>query len=439
MQQEEILSTINKIWPNINGQVTGYFSSSIFNKVRDNPTNETEVSILFVTISMFYILMEPYVRKMVIYLQTMNTNKVWKDTVNEYMNVVYRFFIFVIVQYITIILNRDASTGFRNVGIIQQIAEAIIVTFILIAFVTVLRTMDELFTSTGEVGYVPESVSNFVQAYDGIYGVIVQFFATSFFATISENVPDTVTASALSLSFFVFYLTTEYLARLLIDYFDPMQIRRPIWDKTLNEYLDFMFTFSIFFIIQYIGLFISDEISGNRGVLEELVVVFTIFIVMFSIMRLIVELTKYNEPRDLWFITDTTKRIWPKINGTCVGLISTIITDRLFTTTGEREFLLYLILLLVMYTMFDSFVRKIIDKVEELRTRSQLWFSVVEEIMDFFFSLGLLLFLSAITNELSSIEGTNLFQTIVTIISLQLVLSSVLVWFKSMDVKGKED
>ena len=384
--------------------------------------------------------MEPYIRRGVLHFQSIDRHKVWGETLDEYMNVVYRFFIFIIVQYMTVVLNRDTSTStFNSSGIIQQLGEAIIVTFILIGFVAVLSTMDEMYKEKGEEGYVPESISNFVKAYNGIYGVIVQFFSTSFFMTVRENVPDPITAGALSLGFFIFYLSTEYVARWLIRYFDPRQVKRPIWDRTLNDYLDFVFTFSIFFVIQYIGLFISDEVSGNRGILEELVILFTIFIVMFSFMRLIVELTKYDTEEDSWFITDTTMRIWPKINGTCVGLISTIVTDRLFTTSSEREFLLYLILLLVLYTMFDSFIRKAIDKVEDLKRRNPLWYSVVEEILDFFFSLGLLLFLSSLTNELNSISGVSLFQTLVTVICLQLVLSSVLVWFRSMDVKGKTE
>lgn len=435
MDPRDVLSTINKIWPNINGQVTGYFSNTIFDKLRQDETRVTQISLVAIAISVIYIIMEPWIRKGVKLFQGTKENKLWGAIIEELMNVTYRFFLFIIIQYINLLVGREGS-GFSSVTFFQQLVEIVVITFALVTIVSFLNYLDE--KEKIKDSYLSESISNFTTSYNAIYGVVIQFFSAQFFRTVREEVPSPMRAAMVTLGFFSFYLVFEFMARMVIEWSDPKQRRRPLWDRILNEYLDFVFVFAIFIIVQYIGLFISDEVTDNLGIFQEMTIVFLIFVSFFSVMRAIVELTSKEDSSKTWFLTDTTKRIWPKINGTTTGLVAAIITDRLLTTPNEEMFLIYLILVVLLYSIFDVMVRKAIEAVEELKERQPIWNSVVEEILDFFFSLGLLLFLSTLTQELAFLEVDSLFETFIVVISSQMILSTLLVWFKEAGKKEEE-
>ena len=435
MDVGDVLETINKVWPNINGQVTGYFSTTIFNRLREDETRAVNASIVAITISILYIVLEPFIRRGVKLFQGLKENVVWGEILDELMNVTYRFFIFIIVQYTNLMI-RGTGSGFSNEKIFEQVAQLIIFTFILVSFVAFLTTMNSLMK--GEKGYIAESVKNFTVSYRGIYGVVIQFFSRELFMITSEMGPNRLSRSLVSIAIFIFFLIMEYMLRKLIEWSDPGFKKRPLWDKILNDYLDFIYTFSLFFVVQYIGLFISDEVTGSLGEFQELAILFMIFIVFYSVMRLIVELTKLNDESKGWKLTNTTKRIWPKISGTTTGLIADIISTRLLTQGDERNFLFYFVIIVLLYSIFDSMIRKAIQAVEHLKDTQPVWNSIIEEILDFFFSLGLLLFLSTLSEELGFLTNEDFFETLILIVCFQLILSSVLVWFREFGKRGKK-
>lgn len=426
----EFVSTINKIWPQINGQVTGYFSTALFDSFRQRG-NQNQIAALAIGISLIYFIYEPIFRKPIKNFRS--KNQVWNKVLDEFGNVYYRFFLFIIIQYANEYVKRGLNDTITTVSFFQRVVEIFSISFILVTIVSLMEYYGEIFK--GEHTYTADSIRNFNRAYGGIYGVVIQFFATTFF-DILRNLTTQQTAVIASISFFVSYLVFENIARWVIEYMDPKHINRPIWDKTLLGYLDFTYTFAIFLIIQYIGVFMSAQLSDNLSIFGEITAAFTIFITFYSAMAIVVDLTKYSKKEDTWFITDTTYRVWPKISGTVTGLIAAIFSDRLLVTENEQRVLLYLVLIILLYSLFDPVLRKIIKSLQTEQERESTWNAVVIEILDFLFSLGLLLFLNSFT-DLIELEDAPIFQAAAIIISAQSILSTVLVIFREYEVEKK--
>lgn len=428
----DVVSTVNKIWPQINGQVTGYFSTAIFNLLllQSSPTQTGAIAI---GLSLIYFVIEPIIRKPIEKFK--NDNEIWNKVLDELGNVTYRFFLFIIIQYTNLYISRQLNDTISNMSFFQRVVEMLVISFVLVYVVSVLEYFGEIMQDQDD--YISYSIKNFNRAYSGIYGVVIQFFASSFFS-ILQNLASPRNIMIGSLVFFLCYLVFENLARMVIKYSDPDQLNRPVWDKTLMGYLDFFYTFSVFILVQYIGIFITGQLSNNISIFGELTATFTIFVVFYTAMAMIVDLTKYMNREDSWFITDTTFRIWPRISGTVTGLIASLISDRLLVTESERKILLYLVLTILIYSFFDSYFRKILKYLQSPEEQNSTWNSVVIELLDFYFSLGLLLFLNNFTDFIG-IEDRDLFEAISLTISSQAILSTILVIFKEYDIKDDSE
>ena len=420
----DFVSTINRIWPQIDGQVTGYFSTALFDSF-NNRGNPTAAASFAITLSIVYLSIEPLLRKPFKFFTSQNT--LWEKILYELGDVFYRFFLFILIQYTNSYISRGLSDTILNVTVYQRVSEMLIITFLLVTIYTLLKVFGDALKDRKD--YRSISINNFNRAYSGIYGVVIQFFSRTFFDIMRSLTTDREIVITAIVTF-VLYLILEYYARILINFMDPGQLNRPVWDKILLEYLDFLYTFAIFFIIQYIGVFITAQLE-NLSIFGEIVGAFLIFITFYSFMALIVKQTSYLKKDKIWFVTDTTQRMWPRISGTVTGLIASIFSDRLLVTEDEQRILLYLVIVILIYSLLDPLIRKIMRQFQTEEERKSTWNAILIEILDFFFSLGLLLFLNSFT-DIIALDQTPLLQAIVVIIASQSILSSILIIFREL-------
>lgn len=437
-QDFNFFSSITKIWPLITGQVTGIFSASIFQSLTTLP-NQTETGIITVLLGVFYILVERTIRKLVSYSDSYKKNIIWSSVVNDWMDALYRFWIFLMIQY-TNFLVKNRMTG-DDPSILFQVIFILSIVLTLLLVVSIMEYLQEKMTNELSPSFRAKiskltifgknSVDVFLSVYNGMYGVVVQFYSDFLFDEVSV-LPNSTAIGIIGGLLLIAYLIVQSFIKDLLRFFG--NAKSPLtWRFTLNI-LDFFVVFTIFFIVKYIGLFISTISDVNQfGTYARFVALFSIYIVLYSFFAFLTffngdkneeEQTEKgprneNESKLLWL--SAIGKVWPKISGTTTGLFSNIIVTNIVTGSNQTRVFGLVISFLILWSMFEPFIRR---KIEEYGDGNKLWKSVVSQLLDFPVALCPLLIYTLFSNMLNNqiLSGDiGLFSQVVVIFSIQMV------------------
>ncbi len=419
-------------WSRISGQVTGYFTSAITLDLNRRFERETLIP-LILTITAAYIISETFLRWAVMNFEKklVKATPLWLNIIDEWFNVAYRFFIFIFIQYINTGI-ADVNSSMTQNDILIQLLIFFIVSFVLVTVVSVLEYIYSKFSKNKTRNYYDISnfhifgLMNFLKAWEGIYGVVIQFFSTNLFQIISL-IPNQTVVTISSILFFVAYLTLEGLIRTTLT-FKIFKPKSKLWKQILDKFLDFYYVISIFFIVNWLGSLVDFSSERNMySTTVQIVVLFILFIILFSVLAIISYISKGTDKNNIYLISDTTERIWPKISGTVTGLIATIFSNRIIDGDNDFIVLLSIIILLLIYIIMLPVIKKTFEYIDPMVKNNELWKSVMTQIYDFFTSLGFLLIFSSISDIVSGDNGRGLEEKIIYLLIIQMVLSFVFV------------
>lgn len=434
--QFSIVDTKNdilKIWPKITGQVTGYFTGGVLTAINREPNSQL-IGIVFVFISIVFMILDPFTRYLFIYIEKnfFGAPKLWIKIIDENFNVAYRYFFFMIIQYVNIAV---ATNRFDQKEFYEEFLTIFLVIFILIFIVALFEYIYDQYPSKlknkdileYKIDEIPILVlKNFTNVWSSIYGVVAQFFSTNIFVIVRR------TTGSLTVAYtivgFLFYLVLEAVIRLLLRW-KPIKPVNKLWRDILYKLLDFYYAVAIFFLVNWLGAFI--EFTGDSGgytVSAQLVILFLIFYIFYIMMAVITYLTKdlkkYNK---IISVLDTTGRIWPKISGTTTGLIAAIISDRILNITDGGVVLFGLISFLLLYTISLPILRTLGEYFDP-DLKDPLWKTATDEISEFLTSLGILLIFSSLADVLINNDELTLIETVGITFIIQFTLASFFVY-----------
>ncbi len=415
----ELFISINRILPTIEGQITSVFSYSIFVSIL-SLGNVTTIGAIFVSLSLFFIISDNQIRKLVKKTSEGRLTKNWLIIVDFLMDDFYRFFIFIIIQYIDLFIKNSFF------GDQQSVLEQIVSVFCIACILTFVITIVESF-QTNDTG-----ITVFLRVWNGMYGVAIQFFSIFIFKQIKE-LPQQSQIGLISISILVFYLIFEWAVRKLIDKMKRIDStnRNLLWYTWINKLMDSLVVFSFFFVLRYIGDGIGSMSDSNRlSILGRFVVLFCLYIITYTIFGIIMYFSEYNLSGSIFI--NTFSRIWSKISGNTTGLFSIIIIEDVFNGSQQNQLLMVSIAMLIFYSSIDPFLRKIIQKSSSVKDNPQ-WASIISQLLDFPLALTPILIFNVITNYLNSKLENNsnvVFTHILIVITLQILATSIFTLLK---------
>jgi len=428
MDYKKIIASLNRTWPRISGQITGFISSGVFGMLSALP-DQSNIATFAISTSLFFMIMDQYIRKIIKYTSSeYNENKYWNYIVNEWLDNFYRFAIFIIVQYIIFFISGNI-VGAENELFVQIISIFVLVLIILFLVVIFEDDEDKLHVKNREDEH--NAVTNFLRAWNGLYGVFVQFYTFFFFneLTTLPNQTEVITATFVTVGF---YLIFESIIREIVksDWFSTPR-RNPILIKYINSILDFGSVFFIFFIVEYIGLWIGSVQESNQlSVYGKLVIVFSVYIIVYSMFALITHFSEDVSNKFVW--VETIGRIWPKIYGTTTGIFSKIIINYIFVPDQLNQIILSVLATFLLYAAFESYLREKLHDTKTVQIHPE-WAAVLDELLDFPITLAPLLtinlfFTELIQNEPASIP--NLINVLLISLVSQMMISTIFSLFK---------
>jgi len=427
MDYEKIILALNRTWPRISGQITGFISSGVFGILSALP-DQSNIATFAVSTSLFFIIVDQYIRKMLKYISPeYNEKKYWNYIVDEWLDNFYRFSIFIVVQYINFFMSGSlASPG--NKLFVQIISVAIIILIILFLVVIFEDDKEKVHTSNEENEH--DSVNNFLRAWNGLYAVFIQFYTLFFFNEL-KTLPN---QSEIIVSTFVtvgFYLIIESIIRDIMktDWFTSG--RNPIIIKYINSILDFGSIFFIFFIVEFTGSWIVNVQGSNQmSVYGKLTTVFVVYIIVYSMFALITHLSESVSHKFIW--VETIGRIWPRIYGATTGIFSKIIINYIFVPDQLNLIILSVLVTLLLYAAFESYLRERLHETKSVKTNPE-WAAVLDELLDFPLTLAPLLTINVFFDKLLEEEPKtipSLINILVISIVSQMIITAIFSLFK---------
>lgn len=421
-QYSNLFNSINRIVPTIEGQITGIFSFSIFTSIL-SLGNVTLIGVIFVVVALFFIIADNQIRKLIRNTSDHERNKNWLIVVDFILDDFYRFYIFIIIQYIDLIIRNNFF------GNKQSLLEQLVLIFVIGSVLTFVIVLIENFQRSENT---ESAAVVFLRVWNGIYSTIIQFFSLFVFKEIKE-LPNQSQMGIILLTVFVFYMIFEWVIRKLTHYMEKSENyeRNALWYKWINKFLDSLVMFSFFFVIRYIGDFIGDMSSSNRlSVFGRFVVLFIVYVITYTIFGIIIHFSELGMTDSVF--VGTFARLWYKISGTTTGLFSIIITEEVFVGTQKNQLLMTLIAILIFYSSMDYFVRKLVNASSSVKENPQ-WASIVTQLLDFPLALTPILIFDVITNYLNSTLSNNpelVFTHILIVVILQILATSIFTLLK---------
>ncbi len=415
-------NSITRILPTIEGQITSIFSYSIFTSIL-SLGNVTTIGAIFLVIAIFSIVSDGQVRKLIRITSESKKNKNWLTIVEFLMDDLYRFFIFIIIQYIDLFIQNSFFGNQRS--IFEQLVSLLCIACILTLVITLIEEIER--TETTET-----SIRVFLRVWNGIYGVAIQFFSLFIFRQI-KTLPHQSQIGLISICVLVFYLIFELVVRKLLDKIERTEhdSKNAVWYRWINKLLDSLVVFSFFFVLRYLGDAIGSMSDNNRlSVLGRFVVLFVLYIITYSIFGIIMYFSERNLTNSV-FVT-TFGRIWGKISGNTTGLFSIIIIEDVFTGSQRNQLLMVSIGMLIFYSAIDPLLRKIMQKSSSVKDNPQ-WASIVSQLLDFPLALTPIMIFNVTASYLNSQLSSNtnvIFTHVMIIVTLQVLATSIFTLLK---------
>jgi len=106
-------ASIVRVWNRIAAVVIGFFSSFIFNEIRDLPS-QLEVSIITIALFLTWMSVDNYIRSRLSKIWTLKGNKAWQRVILEIMDFIYSLGIFLVIQFFLLFLSDEIGESNLN-------------------------------------------------------------------------------------------------------------------------------------------------------------------------------------------------------------------------------------------------------------------------------------------------------------------------------------
>lgn len=393
MRLYKFVKPLNRIWEKITGQVTGFFSQSIFGAIQRS-ANPLLNGVLFSVVSIFYMAFDSDIRKLFGAVSSeYRENKYWKAVVNDWLDNLYRFAIFIIIQELNqLILNPIFS---EEQILVIQVVGFLIVILSLLLLITIFENYREKRVRYG-VYNEHNSIESFLRAWDGIYGVFISFYTLFFLNTIVKLPNQTLVGIGTFVTVLSYFIVDEVVRRNMSIFLNGDDTDSLV-GSWISKILDFGSVLLIFFSLEYIGDVIGVQITGFADSLPlQLLVTATLYLTVYTLFAIVTDLGTRDLSEQVW--VHTIARVWPKISGTTTGIFSRIITEEIFDDSNRNIYVLATVVTLILYASFDFFVRDIVHNMQSVK-RNREWKLVIDELLDFPLALAPLLTINVIVNE----------------------------------------
>lgn len=233
------------------------------------------------------------------------------------------------------------------------------------------------------------------------------------------------------------YLSMDGFARKSIDKLYKNRDSK-VWKEVLMGMLDFTYAVCLFITIQFINRATSSTTSSqNFSFLEEMVVLFSLVIIILSVIRI---LKDANAPADQYLIVDLNTEsfmsLWDRLFGTFVQFFSIFTLQRLVTLSNQGQVGITVTTFTFSYIIFDSFVRSHLKNFYFTRYQPE-YRLFLSDVMDFLYVYFIFLFIQYVTillsNEIGG-GGYSFLEQLVVIFALVIVIFSSLTVLRQFDV-----